>query len=224
MRHLPLLVVFVAVISNAQTFISQPATPSLLPAQRPLSTAGREFLRARLERYRLTRVAEALDRSTVMSRGLSDEADAVERSRQEGSRWVAPHHIGIAVSGAPPAIAVDPAVEEAARGRALRAKGRVPTAAEVNAEIAAFDASIAALNQQLAAQRPVIAATMKQTGRFPRALEAPLLHLAPADPEALTLSPLSRRKLENALTTFINELAASAAVVTPTAPIGPLVP
>jgi hypothetical protein len=61
---------------------------------------------------------------------------------------------------------------------------RIVPLAEVQAELSAFDAQIAQLNQSLADRRPEIAKAVNSTGVLPRTLEANLLGIVPAAPQA----------------------------------------
>jgi len=105
----------------------------------------------------------------VISAGLSIEADPVEHAWLQDGRWVVPHHVGKAVAATPSARTIDPAAEEGARAAARKLAGRAPTAAEVAAQVTAFDQRVAALNQQLVAHRADIAQLPRHQPLPPRA-------------------------------------------------------
>lgn len=113
-------------------------------------------------------------------------------------------------SAAPaPSMSTDPAVLEAARTAARRRVGREPTAAEVTAEVAAFDDRIARINGALAQRQSQsqIAIAYKQTGRFPHDIEAPLLGITPRAAEAVNPNAEARAGLQRMFTRLFNELA-----------------
>jgi hypothetical protein len=152
----------------------------------PLTADSARIARQRLETYLddLGDVAPKLN--TLTAAGLSKENDAVERPTSTPAGMVGPSYVALGRKSRSPASkdAVDPGLAETSRV-VLRARlGREPTAAELNADLQAFDRRVANVNQALAEMRPRIADTMKRTGRFPRSLEAGVLGVTPADPQA----------------------------------------
>jgi hypothetical protein len=154
------------------------------PAIPPLTPAAALAIRQRLEAYSTYQAQVAPRPSALREAGLSADNDAVAQTTTTPMGAVGPAHVGRLLPRAPGnKDAVDPALADVSRLATRARLGREPTAAEVSAELSAFDARIAQLNQSLATMRPDIVKSMKSTGVFPRALEAGVLGVAPADPQ-----------------------------------------
>lgn len=173
-----------------------------------LSPQGQQYLQNRLPQYLTERVARLPSADALQQAGVSLENDALEQAWDADGRRVVPHHIGRAGVSAPPAVTVDPVAIKAAAGIARQRLGREPTATEINAAVADFDAEIARVNQALAQRRTEIATAYRSTGRFPRDLEAPILGIAPRSAEAVNPNQANRYQLQQILTKLVNSLAA----------------
>lgn len=169
--------------------------------------AGSDEMTRRIRAYIATRGAQLLPRSALVAAGLSAENDAVEQGVRVGGAWMAPHHVGLAGTAAPPALAVDPAALAGARAAARLRVGHDPTDAEVAQDLAAFDQQIARINQGLAQHQAEIAAAYKQTGRFPRGIEAPLLGVTTPTARLADPTPAVRTELRRVLTILLTEPA-----------------
>jgi hypothetical protein len=209
--------------------VGPPVTPGpivpgpVLVVPLPLTPAGAEYARSRLQGYVSQRGAQLPSRSALIAAGLSIEADAVERGWLENGRWVAPHHISRAAAVPPPSRTTDPAAEEGARAAARIRLGRAPTAADVATDLGAFDARVAAINQQLVNHRSDIATALRTTGKFPRELEDGWLGVTPREQQARSPDATTRANLRRVLTALFNGLAPPPAL--PLAPVtGPGTP
>lgn len=154
------------------------------PELPPLTAYAASIARQRIEAY-LTHHENSKLRSSLNNAGLSSVNDAVEHAAQTPSGNFAPLHVGLWRPRAPSSQdTVDPGLAESSR-LVLRARlGRDPTSAELAAELKTFDDRVARVNRSLAGMRPRIADAVKRTGVFPRSLEAGVLEVAPADPQA----------------------------------------
>ncbi|MBL8956196.1 MAG: hypothetical protein JNK82_35820 [Myxococcaceae bacterium] len=228
MKTLATVAAVFATAAAAQPFSTQPVgtgtVQTVIPQTLALTPAGRSFYEQQLSTYLARRTAALPSRSAALASGLSTENDAVEHAWLEGGRWVLPHHVAKAVVAPAPVVTVDPAALEGARAAARVKKGRAPTAAEVNVELAAFDARIAALNASLAAQRPAIAAAYAATGHAPRDLEAGLLGVTPREPQMVSPNAVNATHLRNAFTRYVNAMAAAQPPTLPSldAGVGPV--
>ncbi len=177
-------------------------TAQPLPAPRPGNPVllSSQDMRARMRAYLATRGSQLLPRAVLTQAGLSAENDAVEQGVRIGGVWMAPLHVGLAGTVTPPPLNVDPAALEGARVTARRRVGREPTEAEIAQELAAFDQSITRINQSLAQRQSEIASAYKQSGRFPREIEAPLLGV----PSSTSLTGADRTALQRLLTMLFN--------------------
>jgi hypothetical protein len=155
------------------------------PALPPLTAESALRAKQRLEAYMAYQADVALRPSALREAGLSAENDAVEHTTSTPVGTVGPSYVGLLIARPPTGKdVVDPGLATVSRV-ALRARlGRDPTTAELTTELRAFDARVAQLNQSLAVMRPQIAKAIKDTGNFPRSLEASALGVAPADPQA----------------------------------------
>jgi len=177
--------------------------PRAVPQPTPV-LAGRDEMLRRMRDYIAQRGAQLLPRAALTQAGLSPENDAVEQGVRVGGVWMAPHHVGLAGTAAPPSLTVDPAALEGARAAARRRVGHDPTEAEVAQDLAAFDQAIARINQGLAERQAAIAAAYKQTGRFPDALEPPLLGGPRPTATLAAPSPADRAALQRVFTILLS--------------------
>jgi hypothetical protein len=154
----------------------------------PLTPVETAVIARRLNDYRTRLLSDAPRADDLIRAGLAEPMDAVEQARATQPGKLPPIHVGVlARLPAPPAAQVDPALQTGARMTLHARLGREPSAAELQAEIAQFDARIARMNDALAARRTEITRAMRSTGQFPRALERRILGVPaaaePADPE-----------------------------------------
>jgi hypothetical protein len=141
-------------------------------------------LKQRLEGYRAYHQKAAPRASALRDAGLSAEVDAVERTKTTAG-GLGPVHVGrLRPVESAAAGDVDPGLAYATRQALAARLGREPTRSELNTELRAFDARIAQVNQSLADKRQKIAEAVKRDGIFPRAVDAAVLGVAPADPQA----------------------------------------
>lgn len=191
-----------------------PGAVQSLPTPGILVSPGSDDMRTRMRAYIAARGAQLLARAALTQAGLSAENDAVEQGVRLAGVWMAPLHVGLAGTATPPSLNVDPAALEGARAAARRRVGHDPTEAEVAQDLAAFDQAIARINQGLAERQAEIAVAYKQTGRFPRALEAPLLGVRPPATALASPTAAERAALQRVLTVLFN-------ATTPAAPAPP---
>ncbi|HEY7494062.1 MAG TPA: hypothetical protein VIH59_23540 [Candidatus Tectomicrobia bacterium] len=168
-------------IGNSGTGATRPVDHGLPP----LTVDSALLVKQRLEAYSAYQAQVAPRSSVLREAGLSAEHDAVEHTTPTSIGPVGPAYVARLLPRAPTSKeAVDPGLADVSRLVVRARLGRNPTAAEVQAELRAFDAQITQLNQSLANMRPQIAKEVKSTGVFPRALEAGVLGVAPTDPQA----------------------------------------
>lgn len=180
-----------------------------------LTVQGRDYLVRTMRDHMTRRPVQSPSRADLAGAGLSPQNDAIERAFQANGRWTAPLHVGVARPGTQSPLAIDPSVVAGARAAASRRVGREPTAAEVASDVAAFDARVARVNQVLDQRHADIAAAYKQTGRFPRDIEPPILGIAPRAAEAVNPTAESRVGLQRLFAWLLNDLAVSAPLPPP---------
>jgi hypothetical protein len=209
----------------AQPFTTQPPATDMIVLPLRLTPAGQAYLSTTMTSYVARRSSQLPSRDSFSAAGLSVENDAIEQAWLENGRWVLPHHFARAVASTPPAITIDPAAVEGARAAARSRLGRQPTAEEVTADIAAFDARIASLNAALAAQRATVAQAYQRTGRFPMEVAVSVIGLRPREPQMEHPSTLTEGHLQNLMVRMVNAQAAAApsTITPPTAPTGPVI-
>ena len=154
------------------------ANPSRLA--RRLTDTELRTIGGRLEAFRSQVRAEAPRVDDFLGAGLEESTDVVEWARAPEAKGTETAHVALLVPLTAEAAEIDPALEEGARATLRARLGREPSAPELASEVAEFDSRIARLNASLAAKRPEISLAMRATGKFPRAMEGPMLGLPPA--------------------------------------------
>ena len=173
-----------------------------------LTAAERDTIAARMAAYRDHLLAEAPRADELARAGLAAEIDAVQQASAAAPGQLVPIHVGVLTPvpatpsvqvdpvptrpGVPldptptrPTVQVDPALTAAAHDKLQARLGRAPTAAELDAEIAAFDRRIAEMNRALAERRPELARATRTDGQFQPGLEAQVLGLSAPSPATL---------------------------------------
>ncbi|MGH9380417.1 MAG: hypothetical protein ACRD2Z_07370 [Thermoanaerobaculia bacterium] len=149
----------------------------------PLDPGEAERLRRRLRSSLEQQAAAAPHSSALLSAGLHPESDVVEQAdAAERAGTIGPVGVGLALPPPPgPKMAVDPALAEVTRLQLRARLDRDPTAAELTAELQAFDARVARANQWLVANRTRLAKVYASAGTLPPAFDDAALDPAPPD-------------------------------------------